>query len=284
MTKIAVVTDSVACVSEELLQKYDIRVAPVQIIWDRVKYRDGVDIKTEEFYKRLRTSKTLPTTSSGIVGEFTQIFEDLKEKKVDGIVAVVLTGGLGAAYNSAMTAKDAITGIPIEIIDTKTAMMAQGFAVLAAARVAMAGGSMADVAKAASDTAAKTHIFWAMDTLEYLRKGGRVSLPQAVFAAWLQVKPITGIDIKTGKVEPMARVRTKSKVIDKLIEMMDERVSGTGPLHVAVVHGDAAEEAEKLEKIVAAKYKPVELMRSQITPVIGTHTGPGTLGLAFYNE
>lgn len=282
MGKIAIVTDSVACVSEELLQKYDIRVAAVQIIWDKVKYRDGVDLKTAEFYRRLRTSKTLPTTSSGIAGEFIQIFEDLKRKKVDGIVAVVLTGALGAAYNSAMTAKDMISDVPIEVIDTRTAMMAQGFAVLAAAKVAAAGGSMANVAKAARDTASKTHIFWAMDTLEYLRKGGRVSLPQAVFASWLQVKPITGIN--NGKVEPLARVRTKAKVMDKLIEMMGERVSGTSPLHVAIMHGDAMKEAEKLEKMVAAKYNPIELMRSEITPVIGTHTGPGTLGLAFYNE
>jgi DegV family protein with EDD domain len=282
--KIAVVTDSVACISEELQKKYDIRVAPVQIIWDRVKYRDGVDLKTGDFYKRLRTSRTLPTTSSGIVGEFTQIFEDLKKEKVDGIVAVVLTGGLGAAYNSAMTAKESITGIPIEVIDTKTAMMAQGFAVLAAAKVAATGAGMADVAKAARDTAAKTHIFWAMDTLEYLRKGGRVSMPQAIMASWLQVKPITGINLSDGKVEPLARVRTRAKVIDKLIEMMDERVNSSSPLHAAVMHGDAPGEAEKLEKIVAAKYHPVELMRSEITPVIGTHTGPGTLGLAFYNE
>jgi len=284
MAKIAIVTDSVACISEELLQKYDISVAAVQIIWDKVKYRDGVDIKTGEFYKRLRTSKTLPTTSSGMPGEFTRIFEELKEEKVDGILAVVLTGGLGAAYNSAMTAKDTISDVPIEVIDTKTAMMAQGFAVLAAAKTAAAGGSMADVAKAARNTAARTHIFWAMDTLEYLKKGGRVSLPQAVLASWLQVKPITGINVSTGKVEPLARVRTKAKVMDKLIEMMDERVNGTGPLHVAVMHGDATEEAEKLKKMVAVKYNPVELMLSEITPVIGTHTGPGTLGLAFYNE
>jgi DegV family protein with EDD domain len=280
MAKIAIVTDSVACLSEELLRRYDIRVAAVQIIWDKVKYRDGVDIKTGEFYKRLRTSKTLPTTSSGIPGEFSQIFEDLKKKKVDGIVAVVLTGALGAAYSSAMTAKSMISDVPIEIVNTNTAMMAQGFAVL----VAAAGGSMAEIAKAGRDTASQTHIFWAMDTLEYLRKGGRVSLPQAVFASWLQVKPITGININTGKVEPLARVRTKAKVMDKLIEMMDERVSSTGPLHVAVMHGDATGEAGKLEKMVAAKYNPVELMRSEITPVIGTHTGPGTLGLAFYNE
>jgi DegV family protein with EDD domain len=285
MSKIAIVTDSVACISEELQKKYDIRVASVQIVWDGVEYSDGVDIKTGDFYKRLRTSKTLPTTSSGIPGEFTRIFEDLKKEKVDGIVAVVLTGAIGAAYKSALVAKDAISDAPpIEVVDTSTAMMAQGFAVLAAAKVAEAGGSMEDVAKAARDTAAKTHIFWAMDTLEYLRKGGRISLPQAVFASWLQVKPITGINLSNGKVEPMARVRTRAKAMSKLIEMMDERVNGTGPLHVAVVHGDAAEEAGKLEKTVAEKYNPVELVLSEITPVIGTHTGPGTLGLAFYNE
>jgi DegV family protein with EDD domain len=284
MTKIAIVTDSVACLPDELLQKYDIRVAPVQIIWDRVKYHDGVDIKTEEFYKRLRTSKTLPTTSSGIVGEFTEIFEDLMKKKVNGIVAVVLTGGLGAAYDSAVTAREAIIDLPIEVVDTRTAMMAQGFAVLAAARAAEAGASMTDIARAARDTAAKTHLFWAMDTLEYLRKGGRVSLPQAVMASWLQVKPITGINLSNGKVEPLVRVRTKAKVIDKLLEMMDERVKLSSPLHVAVIHGDALEEASKLEKLVADEYHPIELMKSVITPVIGTHTGPGTLGLAFYNE
>jgi len=282
MSGIAVVTDSVACVSEELLQKYNIRVAAVQIIWDRVKYRDGVDLKTTEFYARLRTSKTLPTTSSGITGEFVQIFEELKEKKVDGIVAVVLTGALGAAYNSAMTAKDMIGDVPVEVIDTRTAMMAQGFAVLEAAKVAAGGGNLEKVAGAARNIASKTHIFWAMDTLEYLRRGGRVSLPQAVLASWLQVKPITGI--VDGKVVPLARVRTKAKVIDELIKMMDERVIQTGPLHVAVIHGDARDEASKLEKIVAERYAPVELIRSEITPVIGTHTGPGTLGLAFYNE
>ncbi len=285
MSKIAIVTDSVACISVETVKKHDIRVAPVQIIWDRVEYREGVDLTITDFYKRLRTSKTLPTTSSGIPGEFTLIFEDLKKQKVDGIVVIVLSGALGASYKSALAARDSMSDAPqMEIIDTNSAMMSQGFAVMAAVKAAEAGASLADVAKAAWDTAAKTHIFWAMDTLEYLRKGGRISLPQAVLASWLQVKPITGINVKNGLVEPLARVRTRGKVIGKLIEMMDERVIAGSPLHVAVMHGDVEEEARKLEKIVAERYKPVELMLSEITPVVGTHTGPGTLGLAFYNE
>ena len=281
MAKIAVVTDSVATIPDELVKKYNIYVAPVHIIWDKVDYRDGVDLQTSEFYARLRKSKTLPTTSSAIQGEFIQIFEGLRGK-VDGIVTLALTGALGAAYDSALNAKELVPDIPIEVIDTRTAFMAQGFGVIAAAKAALAGGSIADVIKAAQKVIPRTHVFWAMDTLEYLRKGGRVSLPQAMLASWLQVKPITGL--KEGKVEPLARVRTRAKVIDKLLELMDERVSGDSPLHVSVLHGDAAEEAGQLEQKVNARYKPVELVRSEISPVIGTHTGPGTLGLAFYNE
>ncbi len=282
MPKIAVVTDSVATIPPHLVKQHNIYVAPVHIIWDKVDYRDGMDLQTGEFYTRLRKSKTLPTTSSAIQGEFIQIFESL-QGKVDGIVVVALTGALGAACNSALNAKELVKGVPVEVIDTRTAFMAQGFAAIAAAQVAAAGGKMADVLKAAENVFSKAHVFWAMDTLEYLRKGGRVSLPQAVLASWLQVKPITGLN-KEGKVEPLARVRTRAKVIDKLIELMNERVTGNSPLHVSVLHGDAAEEAGKLEQVVNARYKPVELIRSEISPVIGTHTGPGTLGLAFYNE
>ena len=190
---------------------------------------------------------------------------------------------MGAAYNSALNAKEMVNNIPIEVIDTRTAFMAQGFAVIAAAKVAAAGGTMSDVIKAAENMLPKMHVFWAMDTLEYLRRGGRVSLPQAILASWLQVKPITGLN-KDGKVEPLARVRTRAKVIGKLIELMDERITINSPLHVSVLHGDAAKEADQLEQAVVAKYKPVELIRSEVSPVIGTHTGPGTLGLAFYNE
>lgn len=282
MPKIAVVTDSVATIPADLAKKYNIIVAPVHIIWDRVDYRDGVDLQTSEFYTRLRKSKTLPTTSSAIQGEFIQIYEGLRGK-VDGIVTVALTGALGAAYNSALNAKKLVPEVPIEVIDTHTAFMAQGFAAIAAAKVASGEGSIQDVVKAAEKVVSKTHVFWAMDTLEYLRRGGRVSLPQAIMASWLQVKPITGIN-KEGKVEPLARVRTRAKVMGKLLELMDERVTGNSPLHVSVLHGDAAEEAGQLEQKVNAKYKPVELIRSEISPVIGTHTGPGTLGLAFYNE
>jgi len=281
MAKIAIVTDSVACVPTELVKKYNIYVAPVQITWDRKTYRDGIDMTPKEFYSRLRTSKTLPTTSSGIQGEYIQIFEGLRGK-VDGVVTIVLSGALGASYTSACNAKELVSDLPVEVIDTRTAMMTQGFVVLEAAKVAAKGSTMDEVIQAARNTMPKVHVFWAMETLEYLRRGGRISLPQAILASWLRVKPI--MTIKEGKVEPLARTRTKPKAVDKVLELMASEVTSTSPLHVAVTHGDVPEEAEQLKQRVATKFKCAELLISEITPVIGTHTGPGTLGLAFYNE
>ena len=282
MSNIAIVTDSVACLSAEQIKKYNILVAPVQITWDRITYRDGITIMPKEFYTRLVTSKTLPTTSSAIQGEFMQLYQSLKGK-VDCVVTLVLTGALGACLDSAKNAREIVGGKNIEIVDTRTAMAAQAFIVLQAARVRDTGGSMDEIIAAAKSAIPKTGVFWAMNTLEYLRKGGRISLPQALMASWLHVKPIVGL--KDGKVEPLAKSISKAKAIQRMLEILEERTGDyQGNLHLAVLHGNAPEEAEKLEKMIRERFKFCELLRSEITPVIGTHTGPGTLGIAYYKE
>ncbi|MBI4285058.1 MAG: DegV family protein [Chloroflexi bacterium] len=281
MPRIAVVTDSVATVPPDLVKKHNIHVAPVHIIWDKVTYRDGVDLTPEQFYRRLRTAKVLPTTSSAVQGEYIQIFEGLRGK-VDGAVVIALTGALGASYTSAVNAKELVEGLPVEVIDSRTAMMAQGFAVLAAAKVAAAGGTMSDVVQTVRNMMAKVHIYWAMDTLEYLRRGGRVSLPQAVLAGWLRVKPIMAI--KDGKVSPEAKAVTKARAIQKLLQFMTDNTSAGKPLHVAIMHGDVPDELEHVKQAVTTRFQCAELLVSEITPVIGAHIGPGAVGLAFYNE
>lgn len=278
---ISIVTDSVACIPENMLLKYNIHVAPVHIIWDRVQYRDGVDLKASEFYARLRKSKTLPTTSSAMQGEFMQIYEEVRPK-VDGIVVLPLSGGFGAALGTANMAREAMSDFPIEVIDTRTVMMAQGFIVLEAAKVAAGRGSIEEVVKAARDAMSSVHVFWAMDTLEYMRRGGRISLPKALLASWMRVKPIVGI--KEGIIEPLTKANSRPKAIDKLLEIMEQRVDSTRKLHVAVIHGDVPEEAKRLAERIAARFKCMEIITSEITPVIGTHIGPGALGLCLYNE
>jgi DegV family protein with EDD domain len=143
---------------------------------------------------------------------------------------------------------------------------------------------MLEVAQAARDAIPKVTIFWVMDTLDYMRRGGRVSLPQAVLASWLQVKPIMSIESEDGKIHPLERTRTKPKAVDKLFEIMAQRVKGTGPLHVGIIHGDIPDEAESLKTRVLELYKPVEVLINEITPVVGTHFGPGALGIALYEE
>ena len=283
MAKIAVVTDSVACIPPDLIAQYGIHVAAVQVIWDRKTYRDGIDMTMKEFYQRLRTDKTLPTTSSAIQGDYIEIYESLNGK-VDGIVVIALSGTLGASYSTAISAAEIVTGTPIEVIDTSTAMLSQGFIVLEAAKVAAKGGTMQEVVQAARDAIPKVTIFFAMDTLEYMRRGGRVSLPQAVVASWLKVKPIMSIETEDGKIHPLERARTKPKAVEKLFEIMAQRVKGTGPLHVGVIHGDIPDEAESLKARIQELYKPVEILVNEITPVVGTHLGPGALGISLYEE
>lgn len=284
MANIAVVTDSVACIPPELVAKHSIHVAAVQVIWDKKTYRDGVDMSMKEFYNRLRTSKTLPTTSSAIQGDYIQIFESLRGK-VDGIVVIALSGTLGASYNSALTASEIVPETPVQVVDTYTAMLAQGFIVLEAAKAAEEGLSLQEIADTARNAVPKTNIFWAMDTLDYMRRGGRVSLPQAVLASWLKVKPILSIETEDGKVHPLERTRTKPKAMDKLLEIMEQRVKKDGgPLHIGVVHGDIPDEAERLKQRILERFKPVEVLTNEITPVIGTHLGPGAIGMALYQE
>jgi DegV family protein with EDD domain len=280
MSAIAVVTDSTATIPIELARQHNIYVVPLQIIWDKVRYRDGIDIQPEEFYQRLRTSATLPTTSGAIQGEFLQLFEGLRGK-VDGIVVILISTEFSAAYGSAIAAKEMVPEIPIEVIDSRLSTTALGFGVIAAAKVASKGGSMEQIIKAAWDVLKKAYIYFALDTLDYLRRGGRVNFPSAVLANLLKVKPI--LTIKDGKAAPVARPRTKPKAIEYLLRLMQENVTNT-PLHVAVMHAGDIHEAENLKREIASRFQCAELFITAFSPVMGAHTGPNSIGFAFYNE
>ena len=280
MAKIAIVTDSTATIPEEIRAKYNIYVAPLSVTWDRVKYRDGVDLKAVDFYKRLRTATDLPTTSGVIQGEFIQIFESL-EGKVDGVVAVVLSAALSAGYDSAIKAREIVPGLKIEVVDSRLATTALGFVALAAAKAAAAGASMEEIVNTAKNTVPKIHCFLGLDTLEYLKRGGRATIAEAEQAAFLQVKPI--MIFKDGLIQGFDKPRTREKMMDRLVEIMQERVTST-PLHLAIMHGDFPEGAETLKKMITQKFQPVEIITTELSPVVGTHFGPDSLAIAFFNE
>jgi DegV family protein with EDD domain len=276
VSKIAVVTDSISCMPPDIQNKYNILIAPCYLIWDKVQYRDGVDMTAREAYERLRTAKTLPTTTSAIQGEYIKIYESLKGD-VDGIVVTTVTGGLGACYNSAIMARDLVPGIPVEVIDSRTAHLALAFVTIEAAKVALSGGSLQEVVQKAQDMVSKVRNFYYMDSMEYIKRCGRVSLPQEILDKWTKTRVM--MLFKDGKLDPQ---QIQGKPQDQLLSIIDQTANNKSPLHVGIYHGDV--DPNDLKNKILSRYHPVEIFTNYVTPVAGVHVGPGTMGISLYNE
>lgn len=281
MSRIAVVTDSAAALPVELVERYHIHVVPVLLCWDGQTYRDGVDITPSEVYRRLRQAKSLPTTSAPSVGDFVRVYTRLGQE-VEGIVSIHLSSNLSATYQAARVAGAAVEEVvPVRLVDSGTAAMGQGFAALAAARVAAGGASLEEVAREAERVSRRVMVFAMLDTLEYLRRSGRAGRAVSLATSVLSIKPILYLDGQG--VDVLAKPRTQAKALQVMLEEMEKRVKG-GPVHVAVMHADAPVEAEQLRREVAARFDCLELYVTEFTPVMGSVAGPGLVGLAFYSE
>lgn len=277
MNKVAVVTDSVATVPEQLIRELGIRVVPIILNHQGRSYRDGVDLTPREFYQLLRTSDELPTTSTPSVGDLAEVYADAA-RDAAGVVAIHVTSRLSATYETAVQAAQSIDA-PVRVVDSRTATMAQGFVVLETARTAAAGADLETVAARATEMTTKVGFYAFFETLEYLHRGGRIGGAAALLGSALQFKPI--IHLVDGQVEPYARPRTRRKATQAVLDAMADHV-GDRPVHAAVMHADCLDDAEALRQRVADQFDCRELYVTEFTPVIGTHTGPGLLGLAFH--
>jgi DegV family protein with EDD domain len=287
MSKVAIVTDSNHCLSQEQIQQYDIRVVPIDIIFEGKTYRDIVDIDYHEFYSTLRSAKNLPTTAAPPSGRFSDVFQELG-KETDSIVCVMTGSKLSATIQSAVEAieivKNSLPGVKIEAVDTGTVGGAMGFVVLEAARAAAAGKSMAEVIQRTKDVISRVNLILTVDTLHYLVKGGRIGLASGWAGTLLGVKPILELSPSVGMLAGLERPRTRRKSIERLLEIMKERMGTEAPLHVSVNHADALDEGEKLRDQISSMFNCVELYLTDWTPVISVHSGPGALALSFYSE
>jgi len=281
MGKIAVVTDSVANIPTELAEKYDVHVIPLLVIFGRETFRDGVDISPQEFYRRFRESDDLPTTSVPPLGYFLEFYREVA-RGAEAIVSIHLSTHLSATVETAKAAGKELPDIPIQVIDSHTAGMAQGFIVLEAARKAFSGASLEEVVEGARELIPKVKLLATLDTLEYLHRTGRIGRAESLFGSILQVKPILHI-AEDGVVEALEKPRTRKKAVRRILELMEEEI-GSRPVHAAVIHADVREEADALRAEVASRFNCVELFVTDFTPVMGTHTGPGVLGVAFWAE
>ncbi len=277
----AIVTDSTSDIPSDLAEQYGIHVVPQILIMGDQTWRDQVDIDSPTFYKLLRTSPHFPSSSQPSVPDFERIFAELAQE-ADGIAAILVSDELSGTLNSARMAAESLPGVPIEIIDTRSVSMQLGFIVLAAARVAADGADLQTVAATARAMIGQVHVYFVVDTLEYLHRGGRIGAASRLVGTALNLKPI--LFIKDGIVQPLTKVRTRRKALETLLQVIDDQLAEAERVHMAVLHIDAPGEADHLAEQLEARYHPLSMLRTECGPVVGTHAGPGTVGVAFYVE
>lgn len=279
MSNIAVVTDSTAYLLPETIEAHQIKVIPLKVHWGEETFLDGVDISPTEFYNRLEQDPVIPTTSQPSMHDFLQVFEEVANHS-DGIVAPLISSGVSGTVDSALAAKAEFKEIPVEIIDTHSTSAAQALVVLAAARAAADGFNLADVSALATGVARRMHIYFVVDTLKYLHKGGRIGGASRYLGSALSIKPILYFD-EHGKIEAQERVRTKNNALKRLITLVEEKSDGK-PIQVGVIHANAPEVASAFRDQITERFNCEEIHTLELSPAIGTHTGPGTIGVAFY--
>ena len=278
MKKVAIITDSTAYLPQEMLDSLGISVVPLTVNWDGVSYRDGIDIQPDEFYTRLAKSDTLPTTSQSTVGDYSMVFERLIAQDRD-ILALPISSGISGSINSAIQAAKMFPKASIEVLDTRLVSMALGFQVLAAARAAADGASLEECTKIAKEAYNHIGVYFVVDTLKYLHAGGRIGGAKRFMGTALRIKPV--LEIRDGKIEAVKSVISMKKAVEAMIELVEKDIAGRTPVRVSVFHALAEEEAKELLDLIVKKFNAVEGILSYVSPVVGSHVGPGTLSIAY---
>lgn len=279
MSKVTIVTDSTACIPKELRTKYQIQVGPQVLIWGNETFEDGVDIVPDEFYRRLSTSKIMPSSSQVSFKSFESIFRETQERG-DQALAILISEKLSGTIDTAVKVKQYLTDAAIEIVDSRTTAMAMGFIVLEVAKAAEQGATLAECKALAENLQGSTGVVFAVDTLEFLHRGGRIGGATRLLGSALNIKPI--LELTGGRIEPLEKVRTRSKSIGRIVEIIAERVGDRRPVQLATMHANAREDALILEAIARDKIGADEYILTDLSPVVGTHVGPGTLALAYF--
>lgn len=273
---IRIVTDSACDIPQALVEKYNITIVPLTFSFGDKEFIDRVSLTTEEFWKHCADSPILPQTAAPAPGQFTQAYRTLIQQGASGILVISLSRELSATMQSAETgAKEPGVTVPVRFVDSRSASMGEGITVIAVAKMAAAGASLDELEAAANNFASRTKVFGALDTLENLKKGGRISNTKAFLASALAIKPI--IEVREGKLEEGGKERTRGKALTFLIE----KIKSAGEISdLAVLHAQCSD----IDSFVA-QLKTIhsgEIIVSDIGSVIGSHTGIGTIGVTYH--
>ena len=274
--KVRIVTDSTCDLPDELIKQYRIEVAHTYINVGEISYIDGVDLSREQFYERIATFSQHPSTAAVSPGIFSEIYEKLAQEGVQEILSIHISSKLSAFCNHARLGANSADSVAVHVVDSQTVSMGLGLLVMLAARAAEAGQSAEQIVAMLAERIPRTRVYAGVDTLEYLRRGGRISWGKASLGTLLSIKPI--LEVKNGIAEPSVQVRTRKKILPKLLELIVPLL----PLEMlAIIYSGDRESAEQLYSELSAYFPPGEPpLMTIIGPAVGVHTGPNVLGFA----
>jgi DegV family protein with EDD domain len=276
--KIAVLTDSACDIPQELIKALNIKVLPLKIIYPDREYSDRVDIKPQDVYDKMPGE--IPTTSMPCLGEIRNAIEKIKNEGFTHLLAIHLSSGLSGTFQAVQVAAHDIDNLFVKVIDTKTLSIAQGWMVMDAARNIAQGVSFDKVVEQLNKLKPKVRVYYVLETLEYLRRGGRIGKVAAMLGEFLHLKPIISVD-EEGKYFTYCKARGRKKSIERLIQIVEENIKDK-PARLAILHGGAKKEAEEMLQRLHHLPNLKEIITSDISPALGVHTGPGLLGVSFY--
>jgi DegV family protein with EDD domain len=276
-SKVALVTDSTSNLPLDLAASRHIHVVPLYVIWDEVSLKEGVDIQASDLFRRLAASPDIPKTSQASPQDFVDILRRAREMEgADEVVCPVISCDLSGTYASAMQAKE-LVDFPVHVVDTRLTTWGLGFAALAAADARDTGASARDIVEAIKDAASRTHVYFTIESLEYIHRGGRIGNASRLLGSALNIKPV--LELREGIVHPVDKVRTRKRVVDHLLKVAEAFAGEKSVVRLATIHGDAEQEAVDLLERAAVRLSPREKYASYATAAIGVHVGPGALGI-----
>ncbi|HLR72895.1 MAG TPA: DegV family protein [Pseudogracilibacillus sp.] len=278
---IAVVSDSTGYIPDDLLKKYNIYTIPLSVVFGEESYREDIDITTEQFYKKIKETKDLPSTSQPSIGSFVQLFEQLSES-YDAVISIHLSKRFSGTHDVAVSAGKMVDNLEVFAFDTALSAMPQGLFAIAASELATEGKTAEEIITCLEEMKEKTYAYFMVEDLSHLERGGRLNKGQALIGSLLNIKPV--LHIVDGLIIPFEKIRTRKKALNRIMSMLENDVEKKEVKRVVFIHANNLTMAEKMEKEFSEKHPEVETIISHFGPVIGTHLGEGSLGVSWQIE
>ena len=281
--RISLITDSTCDIPAEWREQYELTVIPMTLIFGDSEYLDGVDMTAEEFYERLPNEEHHPTTSQPAPAIFLDAYKRLVAEGAEEIVAIVISSEMSGTYASAVQAAKGFE-VPVHVVDSRSNSMALGWQVIAATRAREEGGGSKEMLAAADKARETMTYFVALDTIEYLARGGRIGTAVKFLDSLLKIKPLIYVNHKTGTVAPALPARSRKLVLKSLYKSFFKQMDISRPMHLTVLHNNAEEDAREIMRRIQEEFNPVELNLTIVSPVLGAHTGPRAVAICGYYE